>query len=202
MIRGLNFISHRDKKNKNLYLTFDDGPSEEYTNKLLDLLIKYKVEATFFVVGEFAKNNPEIIRRMKKNNFDIGLHSLCHKNQIINMYRSSKKDFDESINILNDLWIKVEFYRPPWGCFSVFTLYFMKKYNLKGVLWSVMADDWKGNTTAKIIEEKLLKRVKNGSVICLHDGRGKNNAPIRTIEALEKFIPEMLDQGYVFKKLK
>lgn len=64
--------------------------------------------------------------------------------------------------------------------------------------WDVIVKDWHCNTTSHIITTKLLKRTKNGSIICLHDGRGINNAPQPTIEALEKAIPVFLNKGYTF----
>ena len=75
-------VEIRKSKEKVLYLTFDDGPDEKYTAKLLDLLKKHNIKATFFVVASFARNNPQIIDRMKKENHCIGLHSFEYKNAL------------------------------------------------------------------------------------------------------------------------
>lgn len=191
-------VEKRKSKEKVLYLTFDDGPDEKYTAKLLDLLKKYNIKATFFVVASFARNNPQIIDRMKKENHCIGLHSFEHKNALFQSRGYTKYDFEESIKIMNDLGVNIKFYRPPWGHCNIFTSREIKKYNLKKVLWDVMAQDWQGNTTVEAITDKLLLRSKENSIICLHDGRGENEAPSRTIKALQKAIPIWKMNGYKF----
>lgn len=185
---------------KSICLTFDDGPNPNYTKQLLDLLAKYNIKATFFVVASFAQKKPSIINMIINDGHSIGLHSLSHRNSMWTSPIYTKHDFQESIKIMNSLGILVNFYRPPWGLFNIFSAKYMRKYNLNLVLWDVMAQDWRGNTTSDIIAAKLLKRTKNGSIICLHDGRGTNNAPQRTIEALEKAIPVFINRGYTFVK--
>ena len=64
-----------------------------------------------------------------------------------------------------------------------------------------MAEDWEANATKNSISKKLLERTKNGDIICLHDGRGKNEAPLKTIRALEEVIPIFLEKGYEFKTI-
>lgn len=184
--------------NKEIFLTFDDGPSKEYTNKLLDLLGKYNVKASFFVVATFAKENENIIKRMKQEGHIIGLHSLEHSNALLKSPWYVKNDFKNSIKIMNDLGVSIRYFRPPWGHFNLSTVYEKNRYNLQVMLWQVMAEDWSGNTSAEIIKNKLLKRTKNLDIICLHDGRGKNEAPSRTIKALEEVIPIFLERGYKF----
>lgn len=70
---------------------------------------------------------------------------------------------------------------------------------IRPMLWDVMAEDWRGDTTAAEIAYKLLTRTFDGAVICLHDGRGKNNAPSRTIAALRQVLPQWLEAGYCFQ---
>lgn len=183
---------------KFLSLTFDDGPDIKYTEQLLDLLKKYNIKATFFVVGKFAEENYEIIKRMEWDGHVIGLHSLEHKNALIKGIRYTLKDFREGIKIFERLNIKVNMFRPPWGHLNIATLYNIEKYNLKLVLWDVIIGDWKSNITAEEISKRLLKESENKSIICLHDGRGENEAPKRTIKALEICIPIWIEQGYEF----
>ncbi len=185
---------------KNICLTFDDGPDPNHTPKLLDLLLKYNIKASFFVVATFTEKNPMIIKRMVDEGHCIGLHSLEHKNNIWEFPFYTKYDFDESMRIMNKLGVKVNLYRPPWGLFNITTSKYMKIHGLKLFLWTVMAEDWRGHTTANIIAKKLLMRTNNGDIICLHDGRGENDAPKRTIEALEMILPTWINEGYKFIK--
>lgn len=198
----LKTILNRQKVNeKKLYLTFDDGPDKRFTYQLLDLLKKYNVKATFFVVAKFAKDNSKVIDRMKKEGHLIGIHSLEHKNGLWQTPKYTQKDFKQSEGTLKELGIKIKYFRPPWGHLNIQTLACVKQYGFKTVLWNVMAQDWKGNTTWQEISQKLMRRTKNGDIICLHDGRGTNEAPARTIAALEVVLPFWISEGYKFARM-
>lgn len=185
---------------KTIYLTFDDGPSI-YTLELLELLKREKVKATFFVVGDLAKNNPNIIKKVIEHNHMVGLHSMNHKNALLMMPRETLKDMIDSFDVLYRQGVHIKLYRAPWGMFNLFSIIAVKKYNLKQVFWTVMAEDWKGDISYNEIEKRLYHRVRDGSVICLHDGRGKNDAPKRTIKALESLIPKWKEEGYNFETM-
>ncbi|MEG2639662.1 MAG: polysaccharide deacetylase family protein [Clostridiales bacterium] len=191
----------KKQKRKNIYLTFDDGPTAEYTPLILSLLKEYNIKACFFMVSNFAQENPDIVSRIKDEGHTIGLHSSEHKNALLRGYGYMKKDFKTSINTMEKLGVKPHYYRPPWGDFNLCSLYFIKKYKLKLVLWQVMAEDWSIKATPDTIKEKLLKRTKPGSIICLHDGRGAEDSPLKTYWALQYAIPALLAQGYTFKSL-
>ena len=198
--KGTPIIKDVEEK-KFLSLTFDDGPDKKYTVELLDLLKKYNIKVTFFVVAKFAKENCEIIKRMEEEGHTIGLHSLEHKNALLNGPLYTSNDFKESLNIMRKLNINIKFFRPPWGHLNLLTIINLKKYNLKLVLWDVIIGDWKANITSDEISNRLIMKSKNKSIICLHDGRGENEAPRRTIEALEKTIPIWIEEGYEFLKV-
>ena len=157
---------YKYKKNtKTIYLTFDDGPHRTFTKELLDVLDKYKVKASFFCVADFAAKNQDILERMKKSGHLIGIHSLKHENAYLMGITKTNKDFKNSIDIMEKMNIKVNFYRPPWGDVNLSTLYNIKKYNLTLVMWHVMADDWKADITSFGIEIKLLRSIKNGEKV-------------------------------------
>ena len=159
------------------------------------------IKATFFVVAKFAEENHEIIKRMEEEGHTIGLHSLEHKNALLNGPLYTSTDFKESLKIMRKLNINVKFFRPPWGHLNLSTIINLKKYNLKLVVWDVIIGDWKSDITSDEISNKLIMQSKNKSIICLHDGRGENEAPRRSIEALEKTIPIWIEEGYEFLKV-
>lgn len=194
------YIICRKKSGNNIYLTFDDGPSE-YTLELLDLLRKYNIKCSFFVVGEFAMEHKNIIDKMKEDGHLIGVHSYKHENAWFMGYKRIKEDFYNSICALKNMGIDVKYYRAPWGNINLFSLLNVKKFKLDMVFWNVMVEDWRSNTTSSIIKNKIIKRVSGGDIICLHDGRGKMEAPLRTIKALEKCIPILLEKGYKFRRI-
>ena len=181
-----------------IMLTFDDGPDPSYTGQLLDLLDKYGIKAAFFTVGIFAAANPQLIERMVRAGHTIGIHSYSHRSAYLMSASGVGSDLDKSVCALRTLGITPRFYRPPWGHTTQALVNSAKSRDLAPVYWSVMAQDWKGNISTDEIASRLLSRTLPGSIVCLHDGRGKNRAPARTIAALEKVIPIWIDKGYRF----
>lgn len=186
---------------KTLYLTFDDGPSARYTPQLLSLLEEQEIQASFFVVGKFAAKNPKILSRMAAAGHLIGLHSYDHQSAYLMTAATARKDFQQSIAILTDLGIRPRFFRPPWGHTRNFTLELAAEFDLLPVYWDVMAEDWRAFQQSDEIARRLLARAFPGAVICLHDGRGRNRAPARTIQALKQAIPAWRAEGYRFKTI-
>ncbi|MCI2061689.1 MAG: polysaccharide deacetylase family protein [Eubacteriaceae bacterium] len=185
---------------KTICLSFDDGPDSRYTPELLDLLKENDISASFFAVAESAEKNPELIQRMKDEGHLVGLHSLNHRCPLFMGMRDTREEFMRAVDIMHQLDTDVIYFRPPWGTINLQLAGMMHKYGMKMVLWSVMAEDWRGDITAEEIARRLRRRVHSGSVICLHDGRGENAAPARTIQALRKVIPVWKSAGYEFVK--
>ncbi|MDO5784058.1 MAG: polysaccharide deacetylase family protein [Eubacteriales bacterium] len=190
---------HRSMGGRTLYLTFDDGPDPRYTPELLDLLAEYNIKASFFVVAQSAQRNPAIIARMKREGHAICLHSLCHKNGMLQPPVSAWRDFEQAVTTMQKLGVPVRYFRPPWGHWNVISLTQLHRYGMTPVLWDVMAQDWRGDLSVKTIEERLLRRTTGGDIICLHDGRGENGAPARTIAALRRTLPRWISEGYRFE---
>ena len=200
----LKFFQTVKRKMKNsekvLYLTFDDGPGDD-TESLLRLLREYRIPASFFVVSEFAVRYPDIIKELKTDGHLIGIHSVKHQNALFRGSRFVRTDLMRALLSMQKLNCRIKFYRPPWGHLNLFSLYWVKRLGLHLMFWDVMAEDWSAKETSDSIEKKLMKRVFPGAVICLHDGRGSDGAPRRTIEALKRVLPKLISQGYQFRKL-
>ncbi|MBR6308776.1 MAG: polysaccharide deacetylase family protein [Lachnospiraceae bacterium] len=186
---------------KKLFLTFDDGPSAEYTLELLNLLDEAGIKATFFVVGEFAKAHPEIIEEEIKRGHQVCLHANRHISSWLMTRKTYTEDMDTALETLEGMGIRPHYYRPPWGMTRRFSRYEASKRHMHLIKWDVMAEDWRAHTTPSEICRKILDRSFPGAVICLHDGRGRNNAPSRTIEALRTAIPKLKERGYTFETL-
>lgn len=181
-----------------IMLTFDDGPDPAYTGRLLDLLDSYGIKAAFFTVGSFASANPELIMRMKDGGHTVGLHSYSHKSAYLMSAAQTRRDLSMSAAAVMRLGINPRFYRPPWGHTTPALQQAASNLGIMPVFWSVMAQDWQAGLESDEIASRLLCRTVPGSIICLHDGRGKNCAPGRTIAALEKVLPIWLKEGYRF----
>lgn len=188
----------RKRTGNTLYLTFDDGPDLLYTPQLLQLLARYDIKASFFVVAQFAKQNPALIQRMRDEGHLVGVHGLAHKNGMLQTPWQAYSDFQEARQTMRHLGVNAKYVRPPWGHWNLVSVHQMYRAGMKPMLWDVMAQDWSAGETAESIQRKLLRRTTGGSIICLHDGRGKEEAPARTIAALRKTIPLWLERGYRF----
>lgn len=187
-----------DYSRPEIMLTFDDGPDSDYTGQLLNLLDAYGIKAAFFTVGSFVSANPELIQRMASSGHTVGIHSFSHRSAYLMSPARVSSDLDQATAALEKLGIQPHFYRPPWGHTTRSLVNSAKSRCLMPVYWNVMAQDWKGNISAEEIASRLLKRTSPGSIICLHDGRGKNCAPGRTIAALERVLPLWIAGGYRF----
>lgn len=189
------FSPSRDKE---IMLTFDDGPDPVYTRELLEFLSRENIRASFFLVTDFAIENKDLVARMEREGHTIGVHSSNHRPIFYRGYLYTKNDFEKSLDDMKTLGLDIKYYRPPWGQVNLFSYLILKKYNVKKILWNVMAEDWSRKLTSYDIENRLLERIKTGSIVCLHDARGEEGAPRRTIEALERIIPKLKEEGYSF----
>lgn len=184
-----------------LFLTFDDGPDPVHTPELLEVLRENGAHATFFMVADFAQANPEIVVRVQEEGHLIGLHSASHTCALQMGPRRTKENLNRAFSIMEKLGVTVTYYRAPWGLINRTLAGELAKRGVETVFWDVMTEDWRGDTTAEIIAGKLRRRTRSGSVICLHDGRGKNNAPERTIRALRDVLPQWKAEGCRFLRL-
>ncbi|MGQ8872472.1 polysaccharide deacetylase family protein [Paenibacillus sp. TSA_86.1] len=193
-------VFRRGKSDTQYALTFDDGPDPFYTPRLLDLLRKYEVKATFFVVGEHAASHPELIRRMHEEGHLIGIHNYIHKTNWLMRPRTVRDQIERTGQIIQEITgEKTCYYRPPWGIMNLFD--FFSKKDRKIILWSSMFEDWKYSVGAEQLKERMLKKLKGGEVMLLHD-RGTTlgadaHAPEQMLEALETVLHEAERRGLV-----
>jgi peptidoglycan/xylan/chitin deacetylase (PgdA/CDA1 family) len=189
---------------RSMALTFDDGPDPEYTPLLLDILQRYQVKATFFVLGSKAEKCPELIIRMHREGHLIGVHNYAHwTNAIMTPWRV-RKQIKHSVDIIEQIiGEKPVYYRPPWGVINLFDFLLLKQFRL--VLWSIIVSDWRSRGGKYKIKQKLLANLRDGAVIVLHDSGqtfGANqDAPFYMLEALGEFIEETVSKGYSFLRI-
>lgn len=175
-------------------LTFDDGPDPVQTPKILDLLQKYEIKALFFVIGDKAHENPELIRRIIDEGHEIGNHTQTHP-IFFAMYSRKKiaAEIDRAENTLKILTQRnMSLFRPPIGYMNPSIASVLRKRNLKITGWNVRSyDSFK-------TEEQLLKRLvrltKKGSIVLLHDNREHTSA------VLEAYIQRAQSNGIIFAK--
>lgn len=176
-------------------LTFDDGPDPVITPKVLAILAKYQIPATFFIVGEKAAQYPELIRRIRANGHRLGAHCQTHRYAWFMSPWSTWREWEKSINILERITGEaVELVRPPWGTFNLVTWWWLKKRRKKAVLWNAEGHDWQVRRTPGEIAERLLKRTKEGTIIVLHDSGGEQGAPDNSLQALDLMCGRIVEE--------
>lgn len=144
----------------------DDGPHPVYTPKLLDGLQKRGVKATFFVTGENAEANPDIIKRMQEDGHLIGNHTYSHIQLTCSNRDTFKKELIKTNEVIKEIAdVDVVYVRPPYGSWDK---KFEKELNMFPVLWNVDPLDWCTNDADKIAR-RILKDAEEGDIILMHD---------------------------------
>lgn len=157
-------------------LTFDDGPNPRWTPLLLDTLARHGVKATFFLIGKYAAEQPELVRRMHAAGHLVGNHTWHHPDLAITSKAQTRKELTRTNGELESiLGAPVHFFRPPFGSRRPATLRIARELGLTPVMWNAMAYDWNTNSPELIAtrSEKLIQRnSKRGQAtnLLLHDG--------------------------------
>lgn len=186
-------VFRRGRSDTQFALTFDDGPDPHYTPRLLDLLHQHQAKATFFVVGEHAARHPELIQRIHEEGHLIGIHNYIHKTNWLMRPRTVRNQILRTGQIIHEVTgEKTCYYRPPWGIMNLFD--FFSKKERKIILWSSMFEDWRSRVGAQRLTERMLKELRGGEVMLLHD-RGTTlgadaHAPEQMLQALEVVLQE------------
>jgi peptidoglycan/xylan/chitin deacetylase (PgdA/CDA1 family) len=184
---------------KAIALTFDDGPSTS-TPRILDILASYKVRATFFQCGENVDRAPELSRAVCDGPHELGNHSHTHPNFALRRPRYVVDEFQRAQNAIQAATAATPVVmRPPFGVRWFGFREMQERLGLTCVMWSVIGLDWK--LAAPDIAERVLSNVRDGSIICLHDGRGTLEDPglEPAIEAVRRIVPSLLASGYHFE---
>jgi peptidoglycan-N-acetylglucosamine deacetylase len=191
----------RGRTEREIALTFDDGPDPVYTPKLLDLLSKEGAKATFFVVGENAERYPEIIARIHDEGHIIGIHNYVHHTNWFMRPRTVKRQIHRTSDIIKRITGKRPmYYRPPWGIVNVFD--YANLGYLQIVLWTSMFRDWRKRVGADKLYKRMRRHLRPGEVFLLHDCGvtfgADRDAPAHTIAALERILEDGRNLGYRF----
>lgn len=179
-----------DPSKKLIAITFDDGPNTTTTVQVLDMLEKYNVTASFFLVGNNINDDTaEVVKRAYSMGCEINNHSKSHgyMNQITpEEIKAEYKYVDDKVfEIIGE---HTKFFRPPYiavndDMFTNISVPFIAGYG---------CNDWEPKVTAEARAKRTLKQAKDGAIILLHDAQGNDN----TVEALDTIIPSLLEDGY------
>jgi peptidoglycan/xylan/chitin deacetylase (PgdA/CDA1 family) len=172
-------------------LTFDDGPSPTYTSRILRVLKRFHVKATFFVIGRSATFHPELVKAEIAAGMEVGNHSWSHP--YLNPFKSLpggviRSEISQTQQELLKLGAISGLFRPPGGTFSPRVINIAARVDARLVLWSVDPKDWETGRTPQQIANAVLSKVVPGSIVILHDGGGDRSATIAALPGIIRGI--------------
>ncbi|MGN1217944.1 polysaccharide deacetylase family protein [Bacteroides sp.] len=184
-------IWRMDKDERAVYLTFDDGPIPRVTPWVLDVLDRYGIKATFFMVGDNIRKHPDEFRMVVERGHRIGNHTFNHIRGLSYDINSYLENTDKACRMM----MNTNLFRPPHGYMSPKQYAELKK-RYKIIMWDLVTRDYNRKFNGEQILQKVKKYVRNGSIITFHDSL-KSEENIRY--ALPKAIEWLMEQGYEFK---
>ncbi|SDE87599.1 polysaccharide deacetylase family sporulation protein PdaB [Fontibacillus panacisegetis] len=186
---------------KQIALTFDDVPDPRFTPKVLEILRKQGVKATFFVVGSRAQKHPDLLRQIHQNGHLIGNHSYSHpqfKNRSVKQFQNEIQRTEKIIQ--RTIGYRPKLIRPPYGEINEGQVKWAKLNGYKIINWNVDSLDWKGLGKEKV-KANILNAVGPGSIVLQHAGGGVGSNLSGSIDALPDVIQSLRAKGYHFVTL-
>jgi peptidoglycan/xylan/chitin deacetylase (PgdA/CDA1 family) len=177
---------------KNVYLSFDDGPHPTVTPLVLDLLQKHEVKANFFCVGQQVEQHPQIYQRILNEGHVVGNHSYSHPNG----WKLSAGDYIEDVDRASHL-IHSPLFRPPYGRLTPLQFKLLrKKYRI--VMWDILTMDYDASVSDERVIWNATRQTSPGSILVMHDHE-------KTVNRMQRILPPILSglksQGWQFKLL-
>lgn len=185
---------------KRLALTFDDGPNDPYTQRLLDVLARHDVRATFFVIGSYVRQRQDIVRAVASAGHAMGNHTFTHPLLIFKSAAHVRQELSDCRAAIHDaIGEHSNLFRPPFGGRRPDVLRIARELGLEPIMWNVTGYDWNA-PPADEIERKVTSQIRGGDVILLHDGGHKQMGADRsqTVLATDRLITQYKSEGYDF----
>lgn len=178
---------------KDIYLTFDDGPTEDITSFVLSELKKYNAKATFFCIGKNVTNHPDIYQEILKAGHSVGNHTNNH----LNGFKTTNTVYQENIKLAAEQ-IDSKLFRPPYGKLKRSQAKQLILLGYKVVMWDVLSADFDKKVSSQKCLENVLKNTTNGSIVVMHDSK-KCKEKIKF--TLPKVLAHFSKKGYQFKAI-
>lgn len=185
---------------KQLALTYDDGPNDPHTLRLLEVLSRHEVRATFFVIGRYVQQRPDIVRALVNAGHVVGNHTFTHPLLTFKRTAEVRQELSDCRAAIQDaIGNHSNLFRPPFGGRRPAVLRVVRDLGLQPVMWNVTGYDWNAPPAA-VIERKVSGQMRGGDVILLHDGRHKQMGADRsqTVLATDHLISRYKSEGCEF----
>lgn len=184
------------KKEKTIYLTFDDGPTEEITDWTLNQLYKYNAKATFFCIGKNIKAHPALFQKISLQGHALGNHTNNHLNGSKTSWQDYLLNFEKAAPYFYNNDSKL--FRPPYGKLSLKQSKKIREKGYKIIMWDVLSADFDTTISTKKCLENVIKNTQNGSIIIFHDS-------LKASKNLKYVLPKILEyytaNGFSFKSI-
>jgi peptidoglycan/xylan/chitin deacetylase (PgdA/CDA1 family) len=185
---------------KQIALTYDDGPNDPHTLRLLEVLAKHDAKATFFLIGRFVEQRPDIVREVVKGGHVIANHTFTHPNLIFENNHETRSQLERCTRAIEDaIGLTPRLFRPPFGGRRPGTLGIARSLGLTPIMWNITGYDWNA-PPAERIAARVSGKIRGGDVIVLHDGshHGMGADRAQTVLATSMFLERWRAQGYEF----
>ena len=188
-------------------LTFDDGPSPEWTPKILDVLDRHRVKATFFLVGQAVEKHPDIVADIARRGHSIGSHSWSHPPLPLLDARTLADEIDRAGDAIEKATgQRPRYFRPPWGFYNHRVLQELRARGYLTILWTRSSQDWR-NPGPDVVEELGAANPHLGDIILLHDGGNYPSAELPTmsrsdtVEGVDRIIRRLEQEGFQLRSI-
>ncbi len=188
------------RRSREIALTYDDGPNDPDTQRMLEVLAKHSIHATFFLIGRYVQQRPDIVREIVQAGHVVGNHTFTHPLLIFKSEAEIRQELTQCRDALRDaIGEPSNLFRPPFGGRRPAVLRIAHELGLEPIMWNVTGYDWNAPPADKI-ESKVAKQIRGGDVILLHDGGHKHMGADRsqTVIATDKLIAGYKAEGYEF----
>ncbi len=185
---------------KKIALTYDDGPNEAHTPQLLEILAGHETKATFFLIGRYVQQRPDLVRQIIQAGHAVGNHTFTHPLLTFQSESEIRKELSACSQAIADaIGEKPVLFRPPFGGRRPAVLRIARELDLQPIMWSVTGYDWSA-PPAQQIENNVASQTRGGDVILLHDGSHKQMGADRsqTVIATDRLIARYKAEGYDF----
>lgn len=198
-----NYLWDIPSDKKVIYLTFDDGPTPEITDWVINTLKDYNAQATFFCIGDNVKKYPAIFKNVINNGHSIGNHTQKHLKgwkHKTDIYLKDVEDAENTITkILNSEFENLNLFRPPYGKLKPKQGRIITELGYKIVMWDVLSFDWDKDVSQEKCFQNVISKASNGSIVVFHDSK---KAAKNMQYALPKVLEYFSEKGYVFDAIK
>jgi len=190
-----------DESRREIALTFDDGPHPLHTQPVLDTLKRHQIHASFFLLGRYVEQHPQIVKQIHADGHQIGIHGYRHiafplENPAI-LHNHLESTRQRIVEICGISLKEIKHIRPPYGAFTRQTLSLLEEWGYRVVMWNNIPPHWMQPLAWTI--QQTLDQATPGGVIVLHDGHGHGT---KAAQILDQVIPTLKAQGFDFITIK